>query len=93
MEVVEAVEAVHLHAFSVTCARVRAPEQTSAPPPASDSPPTTNSPMTIHHTCDTRAASCASTLTFRLPSAFITTADQWPFSTGQLTVCVPEPVA
>jgi hypothetical protein len=31
-------------------------------------------------------------LTFRLPSAFIVTADQWPFSTGQVMVCVPVPV-
>ena len=32
-------------------------------------------------------------LTSRLPSAFNATADQWPFSTGQLMVCVPVPVA
>jgi hypothetical protein len=41
--------------------------------------------MTIHHAYDARAASCASMLTFRLPSAFIATADQRPFSTGQVS--------
>ena len=28
-----------------------------------------------------------------LPSAFIATADQWPFLTGQVMVCAPVPVA
>jgi hypothetical protein len=56
--------------------------------PADDEQPNDDPPHVRH-----AAASCASTLTFRLPSAFIATADQWPFSTGQVMVCVPVPVA
>ena len=73
--------------------RLRAPERMSAIPPRSDKAPRTMQEATNHQAPASRAASCASTLTFRLPSAFITTAVHRPFVTGQLIVCVPVPLA
>ena len=64
-----------------------------ATPPLRTSPPATRKAIPTHTSEETRPPKRASTATPSDPSAFIATADHSPFSSGQVIVCVPAPLA
>ncbi|WP_432877245.1 hypothetical protein ACQPYH_28340 [Kribbella sp. CA-245084] len=66
---------------------------TSTRPSTKDTPALVSTAIQAHCRAGAVAPISARTLTFRLPSAVITTRVQSPFSSGQVIVCSPGPDA